>query len=124
MRPPREKQSSPAFEPEVREKLADGKYTSWAADLDMDTLTFLLHCVGEFSVRAFKWKPLRELMEAPFPTLTTLVRGGELREILALRAIRDIGRRVGSKAMHAWADDLRSMVRHDIELMHPKSGDQ
>ena len=121
MKPPREKQTSPAFPQEVREKLAHGKYTSWAADLDMDTLMFLLHCVGEFSVRAFKWKPLHELLEAPLPKLTSVVRTGELREILALRAIRDIGRGVGSKAMQAWAEDLRSMLRHEVDSMRPES---
>ena len=121
MRPPSEKHNNPAFTREVREKLSHGKYTNWATDLDMDTLVFLLHCIGEFSVRAFKWKPLHELLEAPLPNLTSLLRTGEVREILALRAIRDIGRGVGSKAMHAWAEDLRSMLRHEVDSMRPES---
>ena len=121
MRSPHEKQGSPAFAEEAREKLSHRNYTYWAADLDMDTLLFLLHCVGEFSARAFKWKPLHELLEAPLPKLTSVVRTGELREILALRAIRDIGRGVGSKAMQAWAEDLRSMLRHEVDSMRSKS---
>ena len=76
----------PAFDDEFKSRLSGGKYSSWATDLDRETLYVIIWLIGEFAVRSRE-----EFVCQKDEDLSASFSGSRRRE-LALRALVKIYR--------------------------------